>query len=102
VELEFSLYDEPVTDDVAAKTHGRAELVQAPVRVSRQEADGELRRFPPLFDQLLDVVIQVTHADKGFHRAARVGEPVVKVARNLRHETISDAVSHLSDPSWPG
>jgi len=25
------------------------------------------------------------------------GEPVVKVARNLRHETISDAVSHLSD-----
>ena len=25
------------------------------------------------------------------------GEPVVKVARNLRRETISDGVSHLSD-----
>jgi transcriptional regulator with GAF, ATPase, and Fis domain len=50
-----------------------------------------------LFDQLLDVVIQVTNADKGFIVLVESGEPVVKVARNLRHETISDAVSHLSD-----
>jgi hypothetical protein len=34
---------------------------------------------------------------QGFIVLLESGEPVVKVARNLRHETISDAVSHLSD-----
>jgi transcriptional regulator with GAF, ATPase, and Fis domain len=43
------------------------------------------------------VVIQVTNADKGFIVLLESGEPVVKVARNLRRETISDAVRHLSD-----
>jgi len=46
---------------------------------------------------LLDVVIQVTNADKGFNCAGRVREPVVKVARNLRHEPSRTPVSHLSD-----
>jgi transcriptional regulator with GAF, ATPase, and Fis domain len=57
----------------------------------------EKYELPALLDTLLDVVIQVTNADKGFIVLVESGEPVVKVARNLRHETISDAVSHLSD-----
>ncbi len=42
-------------------------------------------------------MIQVSNADKGFLVLMESGEPVVKVARNLRRETISDAVSQLSD-----
>jgi len=95
VELEFSLYDEPVTDDVAAKTMAELNSYKRLFEFSQKlMASYEI---PTLFDQLLDVVIQVTHADKGFIVLLESGEPVVKVARNLRHETISDAVSHLSD-----
>jgi transcriptional regulator with GAF, ATPase, and Fis domain len=95
VELEFSLYDEPVTDDVAAKTMAELNSYKRLFEFSQKlMASYEI---PTLFDQLLDVVIQVTNADKGFIVLVESGEPVVKVARNLRHETISDAVRHLSD-----
>src|ERR1022692_3356940 len=53
--------------------------------------------LPALLDQLLDVMIQVSNADKGFLVLMESGEPVVKVARNLRRETIFDAVRQLSD-----
>jgi len=36
VELEFSLYDEPVTDDVAAKTMAELNSYKAPVSSSRR------------------------------------------------------------------
>ena len=95
VELEFSLYDEPVTDDVAAKTMAELNSYKRLFEFSQKlMASYEI---PTLFDQLLDVVVQVTNADKGFIVLLESGEPVVKVARNLRHETISDAVRHLSD-----
>ena len=95
VELEFSLYDEPVTDDIAAKTMAELNSYKRLLEFSHKlMASYELST---LFDQLLDVVVQVTNADKGFIVLVESGEPVVKVARNLRHETISDAVSHLSD-----
>jgi transcriptional regulator with GAF, ATPase, and Fis domain len=94
-ELEFSLYDEPVTDDTAAKTMAELNSYKKLFEFSQKlMAHYDL---PTLLDQLLDVVIQVTTADKGFIVLMESGEPVVKVARNLRRETISDAVSHLSD-----
>ena len=37
----------------------------------------------------MDVVIEVTNADKGFLVLIEAGEPVVKVARNLRRENIA-------------
>ncbi len=95
VELEFSLFDEAVTDDNAAKTMAELNSYKKLLEFSeRLMAQYELST---LLDQLLDVVIQVTNADKGFVVLMESGEPVVKVARNLRRETISDAVSHLSD-----
>jgi transcriptional regulator with GAF, ATPase, and Fis domain len=94
-ELEFSLYDEPVTDETAAKTMAELNSYKKLFEFSQKlMASYDL---PVLLDQLLDVVIQVTTADKGFIVLMESGEPVVKVARNLRRETISDAVSHLSD-----
>jgi transcriptional regulator with GAF, ATPase, and Fis domain len=94
-ELEFSLYDEPVTDETAAKTMAELNSYKKLFEFSQKlMAHYDL---PTLLDQLLDVVIQVTTADKGFIVLMESGDPVVKVARNLRRETISDAVSHLSD-----
>src|SRR3954447_7423839 len=94
-ELEFSLYDEPVTDDTAAQTMAELNSYKKLVEFSQKlMASYEL---PTLLDQLLDVTIQVSNADKGFLVLMESGEPVVKVARNLRRETITDAVSQLSD-----
>jgi transcriptional regulator with GAF, ATPase, and Fis domain len=94
-ELEFSLYDEPVTDETAARTMAELNSYKRLFEFSQKlMASYDL---PTLLDQLLDVVVQVTNADKGFIVLMESGEPVVKVARNLRRETISDAVSHLSD-----
>ncbi len=94
-EMEFSLYDEPVTDEVAARTMAELNSYKKLFEFS-QKLMGSYE-LPTLLDQLLDVVIQVSNADKGFIVLMESGEAVVKVARNLRRETISDAVSHLSD-----
>src|SRR5262252_4887081 len=95
IELEFSLYDEPVTDETAARTMAELNSYKKLVEFSQKlMANYEL---PPLLDSLLDVMIQVSNADKGFLVLMESGEPVVKVARNLRRETISDAGSQLSD-----
>src|SRR5882757_7650770 len=94
-ELEFSLYDEPVTDDTAAQT--MAELSSYKKLLEFSQKLMASYEMPTLLDQLLDAMIQVSNADKGFLVLMESGEPVVKVARNLRRETISDAVSQLSD-----
>jgi transcriptional regulator with GAF, ATPase, and Fis domain len=95
IELEFSLYDEPVTDESAARTMAELNSYKKLFEFSQKlMASYEL---PALLEQLMDVMIQVSNADKGFLVLMESGEPTVKVARNLRRETISDAVSHLSD-----
>ncbi|MBI4508327.1 MAG: sigma 54-interacting transcriptional regulator, partial [Deltaproteobacteria bacterium] len=50
-----------------------------------------------LLNTLLDLVIQITNADKGFLILMEGGKLDVKVARNLKQENISDAISQLSD-----
>jgi transcriptional regulator with GAF, ATPase, and Fis domain len=97
VELEFSLYDQPGADD--ADDAGAAATELASYK-KLYEFSGKLMasyELPALLDQLLDVMIQVSNADKGFLVLMESGEPVVKAARNLRRETIFDAVRQLSD-----
>ena len=99
IELEFSLYDQPVSEPDG----GDGEAANAAELASYRklyEFSGKLMAsydLPTLLDQLLDVMIQVSNADKGFLVLIESGEPVVKAARNLRRETISDAVRQLSD-----
>jgi transcriptional regulator with GAF, ATPase, and Fis domain len=97
-EIEFSLYDQPVADpgDDAANAD-RAELASYKKLHDFSQRLMASYELPALLDQLLDVMIQVSNADKGFLVLMESGEPVVKVARNLRRETISDAVRQLSD-----
>ena len=95
VELEFSLYDQPGADDP-----GGGDATELASYKKLYEFSGKLMEsyeLPTLVDQLLDVMIQVSNADKGFLVLMESGEPIVKAARNLRRETISDAVSQLSD-----
>jgi transcriptional regulator with GAF, ATPase, and Fis domain len=94
-EIEFSLYDQPSPEDVTdGKSAELASYKQLYEFSHKLMASYEL---PALLDQLLDVMIAVSSADKGFLVLMESGEPVVKVARNIRRETISDAVRQLSD-----
>jgi transcriptional regulator with GAF, ATPase, and Fis domain len=51
----------------------------------------------PLLEALMDQVIALTHADKGFLILLEGSELRVKVARNLDQHNIEDAVSRVSD-----
>jgi transcriptional regulator with GAF, ATPase, and Fis domain len=104
-EIEFSLYDQPVAHpdpddddegtDVADRKGGELSAYKKVYEFSQKLMSSY--ELPALLDQLLDVMIQVTNADKGFLVLMESGEPIVKAARNLRRETISDAVRQLSD-----
>jgi transcriptional regulator with GAF, ATPase, and Fis domain len=56
-----------------------------------------VRDLSELLDALMDAVIQITNADKGFLILLEGETLDVKVARNLNRENIADAVSQLSD-----
>jgi transcriptional regulator with GAF, ATPase, and Fis domain len=53
--------------------------------------------LPRLLDELLDAVVEVTHADKGFLILIEDGELSIRTARNVARETIEDAVNRVSD-----
>ncbi len=96
VELVFSLFDDaPPAEDEAAKTVADLDAYRKLYEFSAKlMADYDL---PGLLNALMDMVIQITNADKGFLILVEGGQLDVKVARNLRRENISDAVSQLSD-----
>ncbi len=50
-----------------------------------------------LLEQLMDAVVTITGADKGFLILAEGDSFHVKVARNLRAESLPDAIAHVSD-----
>jgi transcriptional regulator with GAF, ATPase, and Fis domain len=53
--------------------------------------------LPRLLDELLDAVVELTQADKGFLILLQDGEVSVRAARNVARETIEGAVSRVSD-----
>jgi transcriptional regulator with GAF, ATPase, and Fis domain len=55
------------------------------------------RDLTELLEALMDAVIQITNADKGFLILLEGENLDVKVARNLNRENIADAVTQLSD-----
>ena len=92
--LQFQLYDEPVETDST---------------VSREAIDAyrKLLGFSSMLlthsdlsqvlETLMDSIIELTRADKGFLILTEGGELQVKVARNLKRENIQDAVAQVSD-----
>ncbi len=50
-----------------------------------------------LLDELVDALLDVTDADKGFLILLQDGEPTVRAARNVARETIEGALERVSD-----
>jgi transcriptional regulator with GAF, ATPase, and Fis domain len=50
-----------------------------------------------LLDELMDALLEVTHADKGFLILLEDGDMSVRAARNVARETIEGAVDRVSD-----
>src|SRR5262249_43017849 len=91
-ELTFALHDAdapdpPLLDDLDAYR----KVYEFSARLM-QRSD-----LPSLLDALMDAVIGITHADKGFLVLVEGGALDVKVARNVKSENSGDAGALLSD-----
>jgi transcriptional regulator with GAF, ATPase, and Fis domain len=92
-ELRFSLYDEQRT--VEDEQEDAVQVLERLVRFSDRIM--AVREIEPLLQQLLDDIIEVTSADKGFLILLRDGAPSVQVARNIEGQTLPQTDATLSD-----
>jgi transcriptional regulator with GAF, ATPase, and Fis domain len=96
IELRFQLMDEaPVAEADAAETIADLDAYQKLYDFSARLM--EKHDLAELLHALMDSVIEITNADKGFLILMEGDQLDVKVARNLKRENIADAVSQLSD-----
>jgi len=94
-EILLSAGEEEPAPTPAPREGAQGEAVRALVRFSERllGATG----VDPLLDDLLDALLELTSADKGFLILLEDGELAVKAARNLARTSIEDAVSRVSD-----
>jgi transcriptional regulator with GAF, ATPase, and Fis domain len=95
-ELRFAMMDDsaPLEEEAAetmADLDAYTKLYEFSERLIHQ------RDLTELLDALMDAVIEITNADKGFLVLLEGDTIDVKIARNLNRENIADAVSQLSD-----
>ena len=94
-DLRFVMMDEAPVEEEAAQTvadmDAYTKLFEFSERLFHQRDLGEL------LDALMDAVIEITNADKGFLILAEGETMDVKIARNLNRENIAEAVTQLSD-----
>jgi transcriptional regulator with GAF, ATPase, and Fis domain len=96
IELRFSLMEEapPIEGEAAptiADLDAYHKLYEFSARLLEKHDLGDL------LNELMDSVIEITNADKGFLILMEGDQLDVKVARNLKRENIADALSQLSD-----
>jgi len=96
-ELVFSLYDEGSARESPEEGPPTSELAGMMKLSDFNRRLLEIRTVPEQIEALLDAVIEVVHANKGFVILLRDGDPSIAAARNVDHETIPDAVTQLSD-----
>ncbi len=103
-ELVFSLLEEAEApggrnsgETVAADAAQNAEIVGLRRLYQFSERLLVTREVQALLEALLDGAIEATGAEKGFVVLIRDNRPEVRAARNLRQESIPDAVRQLSD-----
>jgi transcriptional regulator with GAF, ATPase, and Fis domain len=95
-DLRFAMVDEhaPVPEEAAntvADLDAYVKLFEFSDRLMH------VRDLTELLDALMDAVIEITNADKGFLILAEAENLDIKVARNLNRENIADAITQLSD-----
>ncbi len=95
VELLFSVYDDIL--DTAEQEDRTAELAGMMKLSEFNRRLLQIRSVPEQIDALLDAVIEVTHAAKGFIILLEDGQARIAAARNLNKKDIPDGVRHLSD-----
>jgi len=95
VELVFSLEDEPAEEQEAAPTVTDVDAYRKLHEFSARLMDKH--QLTELLDELMDAIIEITNADKGFLILMDGDHLDVKVARNLKQENIADAITQLSD-----
>ena len=96
VDLRFAMVDEaPPVEAEAANTVADLDAYTKLFEFSDRLM--HVRDLTELLDALMDAVIEITNADKGFLILLEGETLDVKVARNLNRENIADAVSQLSD-----
>ncbi|HEY4243016.1 MAG TPA: sigma 54-interacting transcriptional regulator [Kofleriaceae bacterium] len=96
VELRFAMMDEAAPhEDEAAQTVTDLDAYTKLYEFSDRLM--HVRDLTELLDLLMDAVIEITNADKGFLILLEGETLDVKVARNLNRENIADAVTQLSD-----
>jgi transcriptional regulator with GAF, ATPase, and Fis domain len=94
-ELAFSARDAAPPPPPPSADADRVAAMRTLVRFSeRLLAASDLGRA---LDELLDAVLDVTHAEKGFVILLEEGRTSVKAARNVARETIAGAVERVSD-----
>ncbi len=97
-ELVFSLYDESQSGDPEEPDEASSAEMKGMLKLSDfNRRLLEIRSVPEQIAALLDAVIEVTDASKGFVILLEDGEPKIAAARNLAQENIPDAVTQLSD-----
>jgi transcriptional regulator with GAF, ATPase, and Fis domain len=95
-ELRFAVTDDaPPIEAEAANTV--ADLEASTRLYEFSEKLMHTRDLGELLDALMDAIIGITNADKGFLILFEGEHLDIKVARNLNRENIADAVSQLSD-----
>jgi transcriptional regulator with GAF, ATPase, and Fis domain len=99
VDLVFSLYDESANRDAGPEqASSHTSEIEGMMKLSDfNRRLLEIRAIPDQIEALLDAVIEVVHANKGFVILLRDGDPEIAAARNVDRETIPDAVTQLSD-----
>ncbi|HWN69311.1 MAG TPA: sigma 54-interacting transcriptional regulator, partial [Haliangium sp.] len=96
VEVRFSLIDaQGPAEDEAADTVAEIDAYHKLFDFSAKLM--EKHDLDQLLEALMDSVVEITGADKGFLILMDGEQMHVKVARNLMRENIADAVSQLSD-----
>jgi transcriptional regulator with GAF, ATPase, and Fis domain len=96
VEMVFHLMDEQApTEDEAANTVADLDAFQKLNEFSARLM--QKHDLSELLNELMDSVVEITNADKGFLILCEDDVLDIKVARNLKQENIADAVTQLSD-----
>ncbi len=96
IDLRFAMVDDaPPVEAEAANTVADLDAYTKLFEFSDRLM--HVRDLTELLDALMDAVIEITNADKGFLVLLEGENLDVKVARNLNRENIADAVSQLSD-----
>ncbi|MBC7792139.1 MAG: sigma 54-interacting transcriptional regulator [Clostridia bacterium] len=94
--LTFALYDGapaalPAEPTESGDIYGYREIVAFSEKLLRT------RELGGLLTSLMDKVVELTRADRGFLVLFEDGQPVVKVARNVGKEVSGSAIAQLSD-----